>query len=339
MSKTPKNKKFLELQGTRVYHNKKDNTIQLITTDPDLAGKPFQITLSQGTPTDQTLRELLIEKGVLTEEAAHPQASIPYSATHPSVSYKANSLTFDSPTAPWNIIPIGLGEHETPITIDLNKKPHTVITGGAGSGKSILQNNFIFHALQHKEKWKICAISPKTYDLAYLQQHPENLYALGLTVEDSFKAIKKLSTELDARYRQMGTENVSNFTNLQTPTPAILFILDNANFLLNDYYGNNIGTDTVKQALQALQALQRIALLGRAAGIFMVLSSQRPETSLLTPELKTNIDNRIAVGKQNRISSTLTIGTEEAAQTPSNICGRAIINVNKETTPFQIYFA
>lgn len=332
MSKTPKNKKFLELQGIRVYHNKKDNTIQLITTDPDLTGQPFQITLSNGTPTDQSIRNLLIEKHVITEEEAYPQNYIPRYAKHPNIA-DDNTPSAPYPTQ-WDEILIGLDKNNNQVTLPLQQAPHTLITGAAGQGKTILQNNFLLHALQHPTKWKICAISPNKYDFTQLDNHPDNLYGKSTNIKDSITLLHKLETTLKERYQQMGDAKVTNFQDLPADkkgnaTPAIMVIINDVSYLQDNTPPDNN---------QIKETLNNLSRLGRAAGIYLVLSTQQPHAQIFTGELKANLSNRIAVGKMDKISSNLTLGTDAATLTPKDIKGRAILRTYKTLKPFQIYF-
>ena len=332
MSKTPKNKKYLELQGIRVYHNKKDNTIQLITTDPDLTGKPFQITLSTGTPTDQSLRELLLEKEILNEEEVYPQSHVPIYAERDEYTSKSTA---------WNEIPVGWTKFNQKLTINVTHTPHTLISGATGQGKTNLINNFFLHALEHSDKWKICALHPTYAAFSYLEKYPENLYGLAHNFTDSVKQLHRLERTLEERYHQMRIQKVNNFQDLDEYTPAIMVVVDETLTLLSKalYAKGHLAEERNILAIQARELIHKLARLGRAAGIFLVLATQRPDADIFTGELKANLDNRIAVGRMDKIASTLVLGVDVATQTPNQVKGRAILRHNTELIPFQIYHA
>ena len=332
MSKTPKNKKYLELQGVRVYHNKKDNTIQLITTDPDLTGKPFQITLSNGTPTDQSLRELLLEKEVLNEEEVYPQYYVPTFAERDE---------YTSISTAWNEIPVGWTKFNQKLIINVTHTPHTLIAGGTGQGKTNLLNNFFLHALEHSDKWKICALHPIYAEFSYLEKYPESLYDIGNGFNESVEQLYKLEKTLEERQAQMTLEKVTNFQDFKENTPAIMVVVDETLTLLSKalYAKGELAEERNVLAVQAREIIHKLARLGRAAGIFLVLATQRPDADIFTGELKANLDNRIAVGRMDRTTSTLVLGVDVATQTPNQVKGRAILRHNTELIPFQIYHA
>lgn len=343
MSKTAKNKRFVELQGVRVYYNNKDNTIQIITTDPDVTGKPFQIVLSQGTPTEETLRELLVEKEVLNEEDAYPQNFLPEYAEHPNLTYSKHTpytLVEKNPIiytedSKWNEIPLGLAKDLTQVVLDVKFAPHTLVSGGTGGGKSLLLNNFLLHAVRHPKDWQICAIDLKKVEFSFLRNHPDSLYGLGSTLEESVKLLQKLEATLDARYGRMKVEKVDNFQDLEDKIPAIMFIADEIACLIGKDAADS--EEGFKQKDEALRIITRFAKIGRAAGVFIILSTQRPDATIIPGELKANLDNRIVVGRVDKTSSTMTLGIDAGYQIP-NISGRAMLRINGNLTTFQTYF-
>lgn len=419
MSKTPKNKKYLELQGVRIYHNKKDNSIQLISTDPDLTGKPFHITLNHGTETEKSIRELLIEKEIITTEQSDPQLSIPEQVYNPYLQGISGTPTSDplvqklrdkteqtrenrkSPgqifndnlrkilpghallgsdgldsivTAPmnaedtehvknnvteasqrlkerrskpvensWHRVPIGETVNNQQVTLDLKIAPHTLVSGGSGTGKTILLNNFILHALNHPNQIKICAIDTKRVEFSFLKDYPENLYGLATNLEDSFKLLAKLQKTLEFRYLEMEEQGVNFFTDLKQnqktflEEPAIIVVIDELANLLGKAYGDDEAVKAWnKKTTKISKMIYDLSRKGRAAGIYLVISTQRPDNTIVSGELKANLDNRIAVSRLDKETSRLILGTDLATQTPLKT-GRSLLGVNGKLTPFQIY--
>lgn len=179
MSIVSKNKKFVELDGVRIFHDKKSNSISLISTDEDLVGKPFKITLHRGSESEETLRELLRDSGVISREAFFydPFVSL---ATLPKFVKRPNFGT------EWvkELMPIGVSANSKMelerVELDLSVTPHTLITGKTGLGMS----NFIENIMAHfapNNLWDIHFLakvsSPNSLDLKKLARVKDRIVA------------------------------------------------------------------------------------------------------------------------------------------------------------------
>lgn len=158
MSTVSNNKKFVELDGVRIFHDKKDNTISIISTDEDLVGKPFKITLNRGTDSEVTIRELLRDSGVISKEMFFYDplwalAAIPKLAKKPD--YYLTNWSKD-------ILPIGVNQDSNRVEIDLSSSPHTLIVGGTGSGKTHFIENMKAH-LSKGDLWDLQVLAKHGY--------------------------------------------------------------------------------------------------------------------------------------------------------------------------------
>lgn len=332
MSKTPRNKKYLELEGIRVYYDKSDDSIQLIAADPDLKGKPFHITLNHGTDTERSIRYLLVQKGVISKEQFYPQDFIPLTAENP---YLAENKPGHYS---WDEVPIGVTVNSEPVIISLKASPHTLVSGGAGVGKTVLLNNFLLHALKSPQDWQIAGIDLAKVNLSPLAKRPESVYGLAYTIEDSVELLERLHETIIQCLEVMNVQNVSNFRDVAgEKLPAIMLVVEEALYLLSKTYGSTDETrEWDKHVNRILHLLQDIGAFGRAAGVYIIMGTQRPDPQVFSTLLNSSFSNRVAVGRFTRDMSRLIVGTDAATQTLSKV-GRALLMVDGKLTPFQIY--
>lgn len=240
--------------------------------------------------------------------------------------------------SPWNVFPLGLSANGEEAQWDVSVAPHLLVAGTTGSGKSVTQRTILLHALQ-SPKWRVVLIDPKRVELSVYKTHPHVLKSVT-EIDESVALLEQLDQEMSNRYKLMQSgDTVSNhFEMLDNPPPAILLMVDETFQLLSP---TGIKSDEGKEidAMKARAAvlLSSIARLGRAAGIHMVLATQRPDAKVLPGELKANLDARIAQGRMDKIPSLMTLDSDEATKLPA-IKGRAVFRANNDQLEFQAYF-
>jgi hypothetical protein len=379
MSAISSNGKFINLDGVKVYYNRKDNTIQIISSDDDLVGKPFQITLKQGTESEATLRELLYDKGVIKPEENKPVLNIPKFIPYPTegnqvindrLSYtlrnnpadikigeirdvEINSTNKNKINAKWNEIPLGIGQNYSAITWDVSVAPHGLICGSAGSGKSVLQRDIFMHCLNNPNDWRFFGIDLKKVELAPYKKFKDTVIKIGTTLEDSVDIVNSVKEIMEKRYVEMEAKKVTYFKDLKDKkgkSPyAIMLMVDEA-FMLLSLEGIKTKEGQRRDQLHgdAAVTLNEIARLGRAAGIHLVLATQRPDATIIKGELKANLDTRIAVGRLDATPSSMVLDSDAATQLSSSSKGRSIIRstglringvISNSQIEFQIYFS
>ena len=209
-------------------------------------------------------------------------------------------------------IPITLGKSISgfPIVGDLVSMPHLLIAGTTGSGKSVCINTLILSILyRHKpDDCKIIMIDPKMLELSIYQGIPHLLTPVITEPKKATTALKWVVKEMEKRYREMteiGVRNISGFNEkasleAKKKMPYIVVIVDEMADLMMiagkeiEYY------------------IQRLAQMARAAGIHIVMATQRPSVDVITGTIKANFPTRISFQVTSKIDSRTILGEQGA---------------------------
>lgn len=204
-----------------------------------------------------------------------------------------------------------------PIMGNLAKMPHLLIAGTTGSGKSVMTNTLITSMLYHNSPadLRLIIVDPKQVEMAAYEAIPHLLAPIITNVSEALSAMQWAVKEMEQRYTVMKDARVKNIVDYNekmaregTPTtiqdedgnpqkhdngkmPYIVVIVDEM-------------ADLMMMAGKELETLiVRIAQKGRAAGIHLVLATQRPEVKVVTGLIKANIPGRIAFAVNNNTDS------------------------------------
>lgn len=239
----------------------------------------------------------------------------------------------------WNKIPVGVGT-DGDVVWDVSVAPHALITGTTGGGKSTIQRNLIFHCIQHSDRWRFLGIDVKRVELSPYVKYDPVVMGIATNVEDGVEIIRYANEEMMNRYEQMEQLGVNHFKDLPEMPFALMVMIDESYMFLAP---SGIKTDEGKEedALkgEASKAIGDIARLGRAAGVHLVLATQRPDATVIYGELKQNLACRMAAGRMDGIASGMTLDNDNATRLPGNIKGRGYIQTFGEGEQFQGYFA
>lgn len=239
----------------------------------------------------------------------------------------------------WNEIPIGLGTEGT-VVWDVAVAPHALVTGTTGGGKSTIQRNLIFHCIQHSDRWRFLGIDVKRVELSPFVKYDPVVMGIATNVADGVEIIRYANEEMMNRYEQMEQLGVNHFKDLPEMPYALMVMIDESYMFLAP---SGIKTDEAKEedALkgEASKAIGDIARLGRAAGVHLVLATQRPDATVIYGELKQNLAARIAAGRMDSIASSMTLDNDNATRLPGNIKGRGYFQTFGEGEQFQGFFA
>lgn len=205
-----------------------------------------------------------------------------------------------------NNINVALGKDlmGNPITIALNKMPHLLVAGATGSGKSVCMNSIITSILLTKnpEELKLLLIDPKKVEFTPYTSIP---HLIGPVINDpsqASKALKVVVDEMDSRYdlfSKAGVRNIGSYNEKvkafpeerSEPLPWIVVVIDELADLMA-VAGKEVET-----------SIQRITQLARAAGIHLIVATQRPSVDVVTGIIKANIPSRIAFAVSSAIDS------------------------------------
>ncbi len=193
------------------------------------------------------------------------------------------------------------------VVANLAKMPHLLIAGTTGSGKSVMTNTLISSLLYRNgpSDMKLIIVDPKQVEMAQYQDIPHLLTPIITQTEKALSAMKWAVGEMERRYTLMAEEKVKNIGDYnakmakidnpekENKMPYIVIIIDEM-------------ADLMMMAGKDLEMLiVRIAQKGRAAGIHLVLATQRPEVKVITGLIKANIPGRIAFAVGSQMDSRI----------------------------------
>lgn len=183
------------------------------------------------------------------------------------------------------------------IVADLERMPHLMIAGTTGSGKSVCINNLILSYLYNTtpDEVKMIMVDPKMVELASYNELPHMLIPVVTDSKKAAGALRWALNEMERRYMvfsQAGVRQLSTYNaNSSEPLPRIVVIVDELADLM------------MVAAQEVEETICRIAQKGRAAGIHLVLATQRPSVNVITGIIKANIPSRIAFQVFSQVDS------------------------------------
>lgn len=196
------------------------------------------------------------------------------------------------------------------IVTDLGKMPHLLIAGSTGSGKSVCINSFIISLLYKAspEEVKMLMIDPKVVELGVYNDIP---HLLAPVVTDPGKAKRALSLAVDEmmrRYKIFAQNNVRDMYSYNMYIDENPNIKDNEGNVLTKMYSIVIIIDELSDLMMAApneieDYICRLAQMARAAGMHLVIATQRPSVDVITGIIKANIPSRIALAVSSQIDS------------------------------------
>ena len=194
-------------------------------------------------------------------------------------------------------IPVGLGKDIAgkPVITDLAKMPHLLVAGTTGSGKSVCVNTLISSILfsRKPEEVKLLLIDPKMVELSIYNGIPHLMAPVVTDMKKAAAVLRWAVREMEARYKAFATSGKRdiksyNEAHPKAAMPLIVLIIDELADLMMT------APDDIEESIS------RLAQMARAAGIHMVLATQRPSVNVITGSIKANVPSRIsfAVGSQ-----------------------------------------
>lgn len=206
------------------------------------------------------------------------------------------------------LVPLGKDVMGTSVFAELNKMPHLLIAGATGSGKSVCVNGIICSLLMRTkpEEVKLMLVDPKKVELSIYNGVPHLISPVITDPKKAAKALHIVVDEMERRYDLFSENNVRNIDgynqwathhNKKNPDqskeilPYIVVILDEVADLMM------VASKDVEDCIM------RISQMARAAGIHLIVATQRPSTDVITGVIKANIPSRIAFAVSSSIDS------------------------------------
>tara|TARA_B100001093_G_scaffold95121_1_gene87266 strand:- start:9296 stop:11392 length:2097 start_codon:yes stop_codon:yes gene_type:complete len=211
-------------------------------------------------------------------------------------------------------LPIAIGKSisGTPIVGDLTVMPHLLIAGTTGSGKSVCINTIIVSLLYRlsPDLCKFILIDPKMLELSAYEGIP---HLLSPVITDSKKAASALGwtvREMNNRYKLMSKEGVKNIDGYnkkhKLKMPYIVVVVDEMSDLM------------LVAGKEIENYIQKLSQMARAAGIHIIMATQRPSVDVITGTIKANFPTRISFRVSSKIDSRTILGEQGAEQLLGN---------------------
>ena len=207
-------------------------------------------------------------------------------------------------------LPIALGKNisGTSIIGDLASMPHLLIAGTTGSGKSVCINTIILSLLYRHtpEKCKFILIDPKMLELSTYEGIPHLLCPVITEAKKAASVLGWVVKEMESRYRLMTKEGVKNIDGYNTkhklPMPYIVVVVDEMSDLM------------LVAGKEIENYIQKLSQMARAAGIHIIMATQRPSVDVITGTIKANFPTRISFQVTSKIDSRTILGEQGAEQ-------------------------
>ncbi len=207
-------------------------------------------------------------------------------------------------------LPIALGKSISgePITSDLSLMPHLLIAGTTGSGKSVCINTIIL-SLIYKHTPEICKfilIDPKMLELSTYEGIPHLLCPVITEAKKAASVLGWVVKEMESRYRLMtkvGVRNIDGYNEKhKVKMPYIVVIVDEMSDLM------------LVAGKEIENYIQKLSQMARAAGIHIIMATQRPSVDVITGTIKANFPTRISFQVTSKIDSRTILGEQGAEQ-------------------------
>jgi len=207
-------------------------------------------------------------------------------------------------------LPIALGKNISgiPIVGDLASMPHLLIAGTTGSGKSVCINTIILSLLYRHtpDKCKFILIDPKMLELSTYEGIPHLLCPVITEAKKAASVLGWVVKEMESRYRLMTKEGVKNIDGYNAKhtlvMPYIVVVVDEMSDLM------------LVAGKEIENYIQKLSQMARAAGIHIIMATQRPSVDVITGTIKANFPTRISFQVTSKIDSRTILGEQGAEQ-------------------------
>ena len=207
-------------------------------------------------------------------------------------------------------LPIALGKNISgiPVIGDLASMPHLLIAGTTGSGKSVCINTIILSLLYRHtpDRCKFILIDPKMLELSTYEGIPHLLCPVITEAKKAASVLGWVVKEMESRYKLMtkdGVKNIDGYNNKHSlPMPYIVVVVDEMSDLM------------LVAGKEIENYIQKLSQMARAAGIHIIMATQRPSVDVITGTIKANFPTRISFQVTSKIDSRTILGEQGAEQ-------------------------
>ncbi|VVC38972.1 Winged helix-turn-helix DNA-binding domain,AAA+ ATPase domain,P-loop containing nucleoside triphosphate [Cinara cedri] len=240
-------------------------------------------------------------------------------------------------------LPIALGKEISgkPVIADLTKMPHLLVAGTTGSGKSVAINTMILSLVYRlsPDECKMIMIDPKMLELSIYDSIPHLIAPVVTEPKKAIIALKWVVKEMENRYRMMSYLNVRNMVNYNQKITEAMGNGVELKRLVQIGFNSTTGKPIFEKVVVNMEtfpyivvivdemadlmivagkeiecSIQRLAQMARAAGIHIIMATQRPSVDVITGVIKANFPTRISFSVTSKIDSRTILGEQGAEQ-------------------------
>ncbi len=195
-------------------------------------------------------------------------------------------------------VAVGMDMKRNPVLMDLEDCPHVLVAGETGSGKSIFLHQMIISLLvnHRSDEVEFCMVDPKRTELSYYR--PLKNVTIATNAYDALDMLAWLCGEMDARYEIISAAGCRDLASYNEKTddffPRKVVVIDEFSDLMGKEYRK-----------ETEGCIVRLAQLGRACGIHLIIATQRPDRTVVTGLIKDNIPVRICLKVSSGVNSRI----------------------------------
>ena len=203
-------------------------------------------------------------------------------------------------------IALGKGTGGDNITIDLTKMPHLLIAGATGSGKSVCMNAIVSSLIYSRtpDQLRLLLVDPKRVELTQYNGIPHIVTPVIVELDSVAKVFRGIINEMFKRYKLLESHSVRNISELNkkfsNAMPYLVIVIDELADLM------------MTSGIEIERSICRLAQLGRATGIHLVIATQRPSVDVVTGLIKSNFPSRVSFSVSSSIDSRTILDTTGA---------------------------
>lgn len=196
-------------------------------------------------------------------------------------------------------IPLGKDIFGASVITSIDRMPHLLVAGATGSGKSVAINSIILAILYNAKpsEVKLAMVDPKMLELSVYEDIPHLLSPVVTQPKKASETLKAIVAEMERRYRMLaekGNKNIESFNKAASEAerlPYIVVIIDELADLM------------MTVAREVEDSIMRLAQMARAAGIHLIVATQRPSVDVITGLIKANLPSRISFQVSSKTDS------------------------------------
>ncbi|MBI5102474.1 MAG: DNA translocase FtsK 4TM domain-containing protein [Nitrospirae bacterium] len=197
-----------------------------------------------------------------------------------------------------------------PIVADLTRMPHLLVAGATGAGKSVSINSMVMSILYKAtpKEVKLLMIDPKLLELSMYEGIPHLISPIITSPKGATEALRKMVFEMERRYRllaEKGARNIDSFNSQAGPEERLPYIVVFIDELADLMFASSRDVE---------DSITRLAQMARAAGIHLIIATQRPSVDVITGLIKANFPARISFQVFSKIDSRTILDSQGAEQ-------------------------